>query len=136
MRARPRTCRWRSFDARMVLTVRTSWVNENAGVLEVVGSTGIECQRRIWRLADRFRFRPGVQEVVPGMNNLTVELDQDAPDLRDLLQALRAGWDESAGVRMAGRRIEIPVEYGGAAGCDLDEVARHAGLSREEVVRL
>jgi KipI family sensor histidine kinase inhibitor len=33
------------------------------------------------------------------------------------------------------RRIEIPVRYGGQHGPDLDDVARHTGLSAAEVVR-
>lgn len=34
------------------------------------------------------------------------------------------------------RVVEIPVCYGGDAGPDLDELARHAGLAAEEVVRI
>jgi len=34
------------------------------------------------------------------------------------------------------RRIEIPVRYGGGDGPDLEDVARHAGLSAEAVVKL
>jgi len=70
------------------------------------------------------------------MNNLTVEVDQAAPDLENLLEALRAGWCKSNAASFPSRRIEIPVHYGGPAGRDLDEVARQTGLSREEVVRL
>jgi KipI family sensor histidine kinase inhibitor len=70
------------------------------------------------------------------MNNLTVELEPEAPDADGLLQALLAGWHESSAESVSSRRIEIPVRYGGAAGCDLDEVARHTGLSVADVVRL
>ncbi len=82
------------------------------------------------------RSYAGVREVVPGMNNLTVELDPAAPDLESILQALRAGWNESDVASLSLRQIDIPVHYGGAAGCDLDEVARHAGLSVADVIRL
>jgi 5-oxoprolinase (ATP-hydrolysing) subunit B len=111
-------------------------VSETAAVLDVLGETGIECQRRIWWLADHFRVHPGVREVVPGMNNLTVELDSAAPDLEYLPQALGAGWYTSHAARASSRCIEIPVHYGGAAGVDLDEVARQTGLSRELVITL
>jgi KipI family sensor histidine kinase inhibitor len=70
------------------------------------------------------------------MNNLTVELDPAAPDLENLLNALTAAWCKSNAVSSSSRRVDIPVHYGGPAGCDLDEVARHTGLSREEVIRL
>jgi KipI family sensor histidine kinase inhibitor len=82
------------------------------------------------------RSHAGIREVVPGMNNLTVELDPAAPDADHLLQALLAGWHESEAVSLPSRRIDIPVHYGGAAGCDLEEVARHTGLSVADVVRL
>jgi KipI family sensor histidine kinase inhibitor len=105
-------------------------------MLDVPGATNIDCQRRIWWLADHFRSYAGVREIVPGMNNLTVELDYSAPDLEHLLEALRTGWSRSNAVDFQSRRIEIPVRYGGADGPDLDEVATQTGLSREEVVRL
>ena len=38
----------------IVSTVRTYWVSETAGVLDVPGASTIECQRRIWWLADHF----------------------------------------------------------------------------------
>ncbi len=116
--------------------VRTYWLNETAAVLELAGATNIDCQRRIWWLAQQFRSRAGAREVVPGMNNLTVELDPAAPDLEDLLNALEVEWGKSQAASPPSRPIEIPVHYGGAAGSDLEEVARLTGLSCEEVVRL
>ncbi len=105
-------------------------------MLDIPGAPGIECQRRIWWLAQHLRSHAGVCEVVPGMNNLTVELDPAAPDLENLLNVLRAAWSRSDAVTVDSRRIEVPVRYGGPDGPDLDEVARHAGLSPEEVIRL
>lgn len=70
------------------------------------------------------------------MNNLTVDLDHGAPDAQTLLDALRAAWDQSEAAAVPSRRIDIPVHYGGSAGSDLDEVARHTGLSRDEVIGL
>jgi KipI family sensor histidine kinase inhibitor len=105
-------------------------------MVDVLGATNIETQRRIWWLADHFRSQAGVREIVPGMNNLTVELDHTAPELESLLESLQTAWSRSNAVAYQSKRIEIPVRYGGPEGPDLDEVARHTGLSREEVVRL
>ncbi len=122
--------------AQRLITPRTYWVSEMAGALDIPGTPTLECQRRIWSLADRMRSFAGILEVVPGMNNLIVELDPAAPDGDNLLEALRTGWHESDAVSVPSRRIDIPVHYGGTAGCDLDEVARHTGLSAAEVIRL
>ena len=111
-------------------------VSETTGMIGIPGAVDIEVQRRIWWLADRFKDYPGAREVVPGMNNLTVELDPAAADLEKLLRDLTAAWSESKAVTLRSRRIEILVEYGGTAGPDLDEVARHVQLSAAEVVRL
>jgi len=111
----------------------TYWISETAGVLDLPGPATLDRQRRIWWLAGQFRARPGVREVVPGMNNLTVELEAPIPDPETLLEALLDAWHRSEDATVAGRRFEIPVQYGGP---DLDEVSRHTGLSRREIVRL
>ena len=122
--------------ANILTTPRTYWVSETAGALDIPGTPSLECQRRIWWLADHMRSYAGQREVVPGMNNLTVELDPAAADGDRLLEALRTGWHESDAVNVSSRRIDIPVHYGGAGGCDLDAVARYTGLSAAEVIRL
>jgi len=111
-------------------------VNETAGALDIPGTPSLESQRRIWWLAEHMRSHAGIREVVPGINKLTVELDPDVADTDHLLQALRAGWNESDATGVPSRRIDIPVVYGGTAGCDLEEVAQHTGLSVEEVIQL
>jgi KipI family sensor histidine kinase inhibitor len=116
--------------------VKTYWLSETAGVLDVQGVTTLDTQRRIWGLAEHFRSLASVREVVPAMNNLTVELRPTAPDLDGLLDLLLERWKDSTPVERSSHRIEIPVEYGGAAGPDLDEVSRHTGLSPSEVVQM
>lgn len=115
---------------------KTYWHNETAAVLDVAGTVRLEIQRRIWWLAARCRSLPGVREIVPGMNNLTVDLDPQAPDLEHLPERLQAEWLQSTGAPCRPRHIEIPVRYGSADGPDLEEVARHTGLTPTEVPRL
>ncbi|MGQ9370911.1 5-oxoprolinase subunit PxpB [Azospirillum sp. ST 5-10] len=80
---------------------------------------------------------PGVVETVPTYRSLLLTFDpvltsaeQLTPALLDLAQGLAADPATTA------RRWVIPVRFGGARGEDLDAVARHAGLSTDEVVRL
>jgi KipI family sensor histidine kinase inhibitor len=111
------------------------WISETAAVFEAGGVTTLEKQQRIWALSDRFSARTHVREVVPGMNNLCVELDPESPGLEQLPGALLREWSSVTPTSRASRRFDIPVEYGGTAGPDLDAVARHTALSPAEVVR-
>lgn len=79
---------------------------------------------------------PGVIETVPAFASLLVRYDPLRTDYDTLAGevtplAARAG----SGHHHGGRVVTIPVCYGGEFGPDLDFVARHAGLSPEEVIR-
>jgi len=89
----------------------------------------------MWALADSARLWPHVVEVVPGMNNLTIVFDPLAADYESLAQQLDAGWDTVAVADASSAEIEIPVRYGGADGPDLAALAKHVGLSVDEVVK-
>ena len=93
-------------------------LGETAVVLELEPPITLATQKRIWRLAQRLVDAPNVLEAIPGMNNITVTL-RDPQTLEP-----------------DSRYIEIPVTYGGEAGPDLAEVARHSGLSDKQVVEL
>lgn len=82
----------------------------------------------------------GILDLVPAYASLAVRYDPLAwddgvqPPWRRLEHALRA-IGPSAGPAATGRRIEIPVRYGGEDGDDLEAVARHARLEPDEVVQ-
>ncbi len=113
----------------------------DAAVLVELGD-GIEpaVHRRVmalWRsLAER--PLPGMVEAVPAYRSLLVTWDPWATDgarIRAALERrLREAVDEQA-PRWRGRRMTIPVVYGGPYGPDLEAVAERVGLSPEEVVR-
>ena len=92
-------------------------------VCEAPAPATLDCQRRVWAAAGAARGWPHVLEVVPGMNNLTIMFDP-----------LEAAWDATGDAPSAGREVEIPVQYGGESGPDLQAVASHTGLSAKEVV--
>ncbi len=108
---------------------------DSALVCEAQGSATLECQARIWALAQSVRQWPNVAEVVPGMNNLTIVFDPLCADLEALAFELAAAWREAVAVQVSTREVEIPVRYGGEDGPDLQAVATHTGLDVEEVVR-
>jgi len=83
---------------------------------------------------------PGVTDVVPSFVAVAVHYrpaGSQGPRYPQLAaqieQILAQGVTADA---QAGRRIDLPVCYGGEYGPDLDEVARHAGISADEVVQL
>ncbi|MGQ3054951.1 MAG: 5-oxoprolinase subunit PxpB [Roseateles sp.] len=92
-------------------------------------------QQRIWQLAAGLAKVDGVQALIPGMNNLTLTFDPLRTEAATLEQAVHALWAQPARSRKLGRRVDIPVRYGGADGPDLGDVAAHCGMSAGEVVR-
>lgn len=77
----------------------------------------------------------GVIETVPTYRSLTIHFDPcltDPASLRATLLSLHA---ETPRARAREARLwRVPVVYGGAFGLDLDDVARHHGLTSAEVI--
>ena len=112
-------------------------LGERAVVLELEPPVSLKSQQRIWGLAQRLQDRaafPGVREVIPGMNNLTVLLTDAQSSALDAIERLQNWWEESEAIEPESRLIEIPVIYGGAQGPDLDLVARHTGMTPSQLV--
>ena len=79
----------------------------------------------------------GVEETIPAYASLLVTYDPFLTDYAALCETLRMLEKQlSASSVRSGRIVEIPVCYGGAYGEDLPFVARHAGLSEQEVITL
>jgi inhibitor of KinA len=84
----------------------------------------------------------GVHDIVPAYATLALHYDPAAMGAGaspyETLCDIIANWlqTQSTVAAAVGRQIEIPVCYEGDFGPDLDELARAAGLSREEVTAL
>ncbi|MDM0012416.1 5-oxoprolinase subunit PxpB [Variovorax sp. J22P168] len=115
--------------------LRLHALGEAALLCELPPPATLAHQQRIWALATEALQWRGVHEVLPGMNNLSLLFDPTQVDAAELEMQVLAAWPQLAASGVQGRRIEIPVAYGGEAGPDLAEVARHTGLSPAEVVR-
>lgn len=85
----------------------------------------------------------GVREFVPAYAAVAVHYDPEAfaaaadgpyARIAAALEERLAGLE--VGAVPPGRLVEVPVRYGGDVGPDLGEVARHAGLTEDEVVRV
>ncbi|WP_457426208.1 5-oxoprolinase subunit PxpB [Roseateles sp. P5_E7] len=91
----------------------------------------LEQQQRVWQLAAGLANVDGVQELMPGMNNLTLVFDPLRTEPAALEAAALALWAKPPRRQQLGRLVEIPVIYDGP---DLGDVASHCGLSIDEVV--
>jgi len=103
-------------------------------VLELEPPVTLESQQRIWGLSQRLADRAEVTEVIPGMNNITVILSNPEQHALDAIEWLQSWWEKSEALVLETREITIPVIYGGAAGPDLEVVARHSKLTAKQVV--
>lgn len=79
---------------------------------------------------------PGVVECVPSFRSLTVHFDPLAGDPAALGERLLACAGDVVPAPSGGRRLRVPVRFGGADGPDLDGTAAAAGLSVAQVVGL
>lgn len=109
-------------------------LGESAVVLELEPPVTLASQQRIWGLADRLIHHPDVLEAIPGMNNLTLLLADPNNTALDAIERLQRWWEESESLVPESRDVTIPVIYGGDAGPDLAEVARHTGMTERQVV--
>jgi len=119
-----------------VQRARCYLLGETAVVLELEPPVTLATQKRIWRLTQPLGEIPEVVEAIPGMNNITVVLRNPHSLALDAIERLQRWWEESEALEPESRNIDIPVVYGTAAGPDLGEVARHAGLTEKQVVEL
>jgi len=110
-------------------------LGDAALLCELPAPATLAAQQKIWALAAQAAQWPGVDELLPGMNNLTLTFDSTRTDARELAARVTDAWPRLESKDVAGRDIEIPVAYGGDDGPDLADVAAHTGLSAAEVVR-
>ncbi len=88
-------------------------------------------QTRLLALAERLAGTEGVDDVVPGMNNLMVAFDPLTVDAAEIERRLMEGWGRAVATGRAKRLHEIAVVYGGP---DLEGFAAALGLAVAEVV--
>lgn len=110
-------------------------LGDAALVCELPAPATLHQQQIIWALASEAMQWRGIQEVLPGMNNLTLLFDPEQIDASELEMQVLSAWPQLVGLQIEGRRIDIPVAYGGEGGPDLADVAAHTGLTTAEVVR-
>jgi KipI family sensor histidine kinase inhibitor len=97
-----------------------------------------EIHQRVFHLTRALECVRGLLNLHPAYASLLVEFDPRARDHAQVealvLQCLER--QAAAAGEEPPRLIEIPVRYGGEFGPDLEDVARHTGLTPERVVEM
>lgn len=97
----------------------------------------INTQVRALALALEVARLPGVVEVIPTYRSLGIEYDPVRLSFEEAKRRVREVADTlDPAILPPPRRVEIPTVYGGVYGPDLPFVARRAGLSEAEAIRL
>jgi KipI family sensor histidine kinase inhibitor len=101
-----------------------------------VAPLDLSIQGQFWALASLVKGWPGVDEVVPGMNNLMVVLRRGECDHQVVLDDIRKEWLHLSPMTLEGKLVDIPVVYGGEKGRDLEMVAQRADLALADAAAL
>ncbi|MDH5481462.1 MAG: 5-oxoprolinase subunit PxpB [Candidatus Bathyarchaeota archaeon] len=80
----------------------------------------------------------GVEETVPAYRSLLVRYDLRKINYEQLVCRIKDIESEvkNSNIEVTGRKVTIPVVYGGVYGPDLNNVAKYHGLTEEQVVKL
>jgi KipI family sensor histidine kinase inhibitor len=105
-------------------------------VFQAPSPVSLKQQQKIWAIAELLHQTDGITEIVPGMNNLTIQFSPEEIDVGEALCMLEKYWESEDIVEYRGRSHEISVKYGGQYGPDLAGVATRCQMSIEEVVHL
>jgi KipI family sensor histidine kinase inhibitor len=111
---------------------------EAALVVRLGTAVSPAANRRVVRLLRTLDANPplGLRDLVPAYASLLILWDPLLASVEAVSAAVRAALGARSHQRdPRGRLVRVPVVYGGEDGPDLDDVARLAGLSPDEVVR-
>ncbi len=115
---------------------RISSIGTRSFLLEAPGDFDLASQRRIWALSQTLKGWPDLAEIIPGMTNLLVILTETPEDPEGVVLRLSEAWDVAPSIDLAGKTIEIAVQYGGEFATDLAALCDFSGLTDREVIRI
>jgi KipI family sensor histidine kinase inhibitor len=98
----------------------------------------LDLHREVLRLLRAFEELPrGILNLHPAYSSVLIDFDPRRSSHAEVEEMVRARMEQTEGAPLdPSRQVEIPVRYGGEYGPDLEDVARHTGLSPAEVFRL
>ncbi|MXN17781.1 5-oxoprolinase subunit PxpB [Pseudooceanicola sp. GBMRC 2024] len=91
-------------------------------------------QQALWAMAEQARGWPGMAEAIPGVANLLLVFDPDRTGAAEVAERLARAWQDRPAFERDPVVHHVAVRYGGAAGYDLEEVARATGIDPEDYI--
>lgn len=119
------------------ITPRILHAGDNCIVVEFGTAISLEINGRVQGLRRSIEAHAlsGIRELVPTYRSLAIYFDPLATDPDSLLDKLTSLASDTRGNAASGGPVAvIPVCYGGDYGPDIDNVARHNGLTVEDVI--
>ena len=123
-------------------TLKYHPLGDTAFLIRLGDTISPEINRQVHALANRLREVqiPGLTEVIPAYADVLAIYNPEETNRSDFLAGIEdavnsRALNEDAMEPPEPEILDIPVVYGGECGPDLEAVARHAGISEEEVIR-
>ena len=119
--------------------VKISTAGDSALLIEFGQEISPEINARITSFVHLLKAQhiEGVQDMIPAFTSLLINYDPRVVNYKSLTKRLqkllKLDVNEEAS---ASRVFEIPVCYGGEYGPDIENIAKHAGLTEEEVIEI
>lgn len=119
--------------------VEVSALAEDAVIIELGTSISFETHRKVKALTTYLDEHPfqGMIETIPAFTTVTVlynPLQVSYAVVKSIIKQIVS--DVKINLEDKPKMIEIPVCYGGEFGPDLEDVAKHNGLTAEEVIHI
>ena len=108
---------------------------DSAVVIELGDEISPECNRAVHALCKTLTDEhiPAVRDIIPTYRSILVQYDA-AQSSYDDMKSILSNFPPSAEDASIAPLIHIPVLYGGKHGPDLEDVARSAGITPQEVI--
>lgn len=114
-------------------------MGDQALVIQFEHVVSLEVSKRVHALTQRIKNSklPGVKDLFPAFNNLTVCYDPAVIQYDELIKRVDPLIGDLSGESaLDSKTIHVPVVFGGEYGPDLEEIAERSGLKSFEVVEL
>ena len=119
--------------------VKISTAGDSALLIEFGQEISPEINARITAFVHLLKAQhiEGVQDLIPAFTSLLINYDPRVVNYKSLTKRLQKLLKLDVNVEASASRVfEIPVCYGGEYGPDIENIAKNAGLSEEEVIKI